>query len=112
MVPTASTNSALNREGTSHLRSKGDGRRVASIRDRDEPSWEHGFRYAALDQDSSEANGVQASLAITLDHIIISVYGPEGPITSARPTGSPGVNSWRISELEKLAREARHGLAP
>jgi hypothetical protein len=47
---------------------------------------------------------VQASLAITLDHIIISVYGPEGPITSARPTGSPGVNSWRISELEKLAR--------
>jgi uncharacterized membrane protein YjjP (DUF1212 family) len=55
---------------------------------------------------------VQASLAITLDHIIISVYGPEGPITSARPTGSPGVNSWRISELEKLAREARHGLAP
>ena len=56
--------------------------------------------------------GVEASLGITLDHIIVGVYGPGETITSARPMGSPGVNSWRISELEKLAREARHGLAP
>ena len=45
--------------------------------------------------------GISASF--TLDSVTVSVKEPEGWLTAAREIGPPGINVWRIGELERLA---------
>jgi uncharacterized membrane protein YjjP (DUF1212 family) len=53
-----------------------------------------------------------AAVAITLDSITIGAGRGGETITLMRETGLPGVNAWRIAELERLARAAPSGVAP
>src|SRR5262249_24291243 len=57
--------------------------------------------------------GVDAlAVSLALDSIAASVRGAGAGITAMREVGSPGINAWRIGELQRLARTAEPGLAP
>ena len=49
------------------------------------------------------------SVALTFDTVIASVRRAGERVTMAREIGLPGVNAWRIGELEKLAQTAELG---
>jgi len=52
------------------------------------------------------------AVSLALDSIAASVRGAGAGITAMREIGAPGINVWRIGELERLARTAEPGLAP
>jgi len=49
---------------------------------------------------------------LTLDSITASVRRGGAWVTAIREIGPPGINAWRIGELEQLAKTAEPGLAP
>ena len=49
------------------------------------------------------------SVALTFDTVIASIRRAGERVTMAREIGLPGVNAWRIGELEKLAQTAELG---
>ena len=55
-------------------------------------------------------DAVQVSLS--LDSITVSVRRAGAWTTAMREIGPPGINAWRIGELEQLAKGAGSGLTP
>ena len=51
----------------------------------------------------------EISVALTFDTVIASVRRAGERVTMAREIGLPGVNAWRIGELEQLAQKAEMG---
>ena len=51
----------------------------------------------------------EISVALTFDSVIASARRAGERITMAREIGLPGVNAWRIGELERLAQSAEMG---
>ena len=52
------------------------------------------------------------SMSLTLDSIAASVRRAGASVTAMREIGPPGINVWRIGELEQLAKKAGPELAP
>jgi len=52
------------------------------------------------------------SLSLTLDSITASVHRAGQRATAMLEVGPQGINTWRIGELERLAKSAAPGLAP
>ena len=53
-----------------------------------------------------------ASVSLTLDSVTASVRRSGEWATAMREVGPPGINAWRIGELEQLAKTVGPGLAP
>jgi uncharacterized membrane protein YjjP (DUF1212 family) len=52
------------------------------------------------------------AVSLSLDSITVSVCRSGEWVTTMREIGPPGINAWRIAELEQLARTVRPGDAP
>ena len=52
------------------------------------------------------------SVSLSLDSITATARRGGGWATAMREIGPPGINAWRIGELERLAQTAERGLAP
>jgi len=52
------------------------------------------------------------SVGFTLDSIVASARRRGERATMVRETGTPGVNAWRIRELEQLVKTTPHGSSP
>jgi uncharacterized membrane protein YjjP (DUF1212 family) len=52
------------------------------------------------------------SISLSLDSITASVRRADEQVTTMREIGPPGINAWRIAELEQLAKTLAPGSAP
>ena len=52
------------------------------------------------------------SVSLTMDSVTASVRRAGERVTAMREVGPPGINAWRIGELEQLVRTADPGLTP